>query len=130
MTVLFSLDIERGDFFFAIFHQPFGGGGGTTDAYAAGAFEPFGLDGGRTVDQVALGVDLLTGGVEDLAVAALESADEDDDVVASSKFLNVGQSVGYLTADGIEGTELCRSLDVLGDVVDDLAESFQGLGGL
>ena len=115
----------------AIFHEPFGCGGGAADAYAAHfALEPFGADILGIIHLVRGGINLAAGFAEHAAVAAFLSADEDDHIVAGCKGADIRQAVGHLAADGVEVAELGRGLDALADVVHHLAEALQGLGGL
>ena len=90
-----------------LFHQPFGGTGGTTDAYGLYPLYPFhvNLIGGLYL--MAVGIHAQTFLEQHLAIAALMAAHKKDKVVAGCKACNVRHAVGYLTADGVETLEGC-----------------------
>ena len=69
----------------ALFHEPFGSTGGTTDADGMDAFEPGAVDLFGTLDEVGVGIDTLALVEEYLAVGALSTTDEEDEVVAGGK---------------------------------------------
>jgi hypothetical protein len=69
----------------ALFHEPFGSTGGTTDADGLDAFEPGTVDLFGTLDEVGVGIDTLALVEEYLAIAAFTTADEEDEVMACSK---------------------------------------------
>ena len=75
-------------------------------------------------------VHVEAGVVEHVAVAAAASGYEDYNVVLGGEGLYAGQSVGHLSANGVEVLKVGRGLDGLGDAVDDLVESVEGHGGL
>lgn len=77
-----------------------------------------------------MGVDVAALVVEDSSVAALASADEEDDVVGLGKAAYVGHAVCDLTADGVGVFEIDVGADVGLDVVYDLAEAIETHGGL
>ena len=77
-----------------------------------------------------VGIDLATGLEKHTAVAAFESADEENEVVALGKFLHPGQSIRNATANRVVTTELCRRLYVGGEVIDECLEPFERFGGL
>lgn len=58
-----------------------------------------------TLDEVAVGIDSAALFEEDFAVAALMSADKEDEVVARGKGCDVWHAVGNLTTDGVEALE-------------------------
>ena len=110
-------------------HQPAGGRGGAADADALFSLEPGGVDFGEVGDHVRLGVDLQALAEEHAAVGTLLAADEEHEVVAPGKLADVGDAVGYLSADGVERLETAVGFQVL-DFVDDVAEALDRLGGL
>jgi len=69
----------------ALFHEPFGSTGGATDADGMDAFEPGAVDLFGTLDEVGVGIDTLALVEEYLAVGALATTDEEDEVVAGGK---------------------------------------------
>ena len=82
------------------------------------------------VDEVGVGVHLQTFVEENLAVRALASAHEEDKVVVRGKAADVRHPVGYLSADGVVILEGGIGRNVCLDVLHDLAELVQRLGGL
>ena len=111
-------------------HQPFRGGGGAANPYALNTGEPRRIDQFGVVDQVRIGIDLATGLEKHTPVAAFESADEENEVVALGKFLHPGQSIRNAATNGVVTTELCRRLNVGGEVIDECLEPFERFGGL
>lgn len=82
---------------------------------------------------VSMGIDLATFVVENLAVATFLSADKEDDIVVQSKGTDIGNTVRYLPADGVEiAKAVCRSgfRHAAGDVVYDATKFLQRFGGL
>ena len=87
------------------FHQPFRSAGGTTDADGFYALEPCHINFVGTLDEVAVGIDSAALFEEDFAIAALMTADKEDEVVARGKGCDVWHAVGNLTTDGVEALE-------------------------
>ena len=81
---------EGEEFVAAGFHEPAWGGGGAANAYAAdiGSQQVRG-DLGGILYVVGVGIDLAASLEEDLAVAALAAADEEDKVVRGGEALDV-----------------------------------------
>ena len=108
-------------------HQPFRRGGGTANPYALNAGEPRRIDQFGVVDQMRISIDLATGLEKHTPVAAFESADEENEVVALGKFLHPGQSIRNAAANRVVTTELCRRLYVGGEVIDECLKTSSGL---
>ena len=121
---------EADDFFFTLFHQTFRSGGCSADANASDVLEPFILNRVGRVGEVGARIHLAACFKKNASVGTFESADKDDGVVARGKFLDVGQSVRHLAADGVEIAEASGWLDVGGDVFHDALEPLQRLGRL
>lgn len=120
--------IIRGfDFLCYLFHEPFWCAGGAADADAVDAFEPFGIDIVGTFDEVGVRVLRLAGIEEHLAVAALSSGDEEDEVVLGGEGADVWHTVGNLSADGVEGAERCLWGYMLLNIADDGMELIERL---
>ena len=77
-----------------------------------------------------IGIDAQTFVIEHLAIRALSSADKEYEVVLGGKHRDVWHTVGYRTADGVEGTEGGVWRDMLLDIFDDAMELVKRLGGL
>ena len=114
----------------ALFHQPLRSAGGATNADSLDAFEPGGVYLLRSLDEVRVGIETLTLVEEHFAVAALTTADKEDEVVAGGKLRDVGHAVGDGAADGVEALEGGCGGDVRLDIVDDAVELVEALGGL
>lgn len=110
-----------------LFHKPFWGAGGTANADAVDAFEPFRIDIIGTFDEIGVRILRLAGIEEHLAVAALSSGDEEDEVVLGGEGADVWHTVGNLSADGVEGAERRIGGDMLLDIVDDGMELIERL---
>ena len=67
---------------------------------------------------------------EDFAVAAFGAAHKEDNIVALGKFLDFGDAVGYLAADGIVVLEADVGRDVRLDILYNTAKLVERLGGL
>ena len=106
----------------ALFHKPFGGRGGTTDAYCLDALQPLGLNLTWVFNQVGVRVDAQTHVEEHLTITALASADEENEVVAGGKLGDVRHAVGDGTTDGVETLEGSLRRDMRLDIVDDTVE--------
>ena len=89
----------------ALFHEPSGGRGGSTDADALDAIEPGGLYFVGILDEVGVGIDTQTLVVEHLAIRALTATDKEDKIVAGGKLRDVWHTVGNTAADGVETLE-------------------------
>lgn len=114
----------------ALFHQPLRSAGGATNADSLDAFEPGGVYLLRSLDEVRVGIDTLTLVEEHFAVAALTTADKENEVVAGGKLRDVGHAVGDGATDGVEALEGGCGGDVRLDIVDDAMELVERLGGL
>ena len=79
---------------------------------------------------MGVGIDAQTLVEQHLAVGALASADEEDEIMTGGKLRDVRHSVGYRTADGVEGAEGGFRRDVLLDILDDAMKLVERLGGL
>ena len=110
-------------------HEPAGGGGSSTNAYALFPFEPAGIYFGNIRYEVRPGIDLQAFAEKHFPVGAFFTADEENEVVSPGKFPDIGYSVGDLPADGVERFELPVWLYLL-DFVDDMFEPFDRFGGL
>ena len=115
----------------ALFHQPFGGGGGTayTDGkllvLSQGILEGLqGIDFSRTIYHIGLCVRAGTLLKECPPIAALSSANEQNDVVVAGKIADMGNTVGYLSADGVGKGESSRGRYVCLNILHDLPEAF------
>lgn len=111
-------------------HEPLGGAGGPANSYGADATEPVGVYLAGTLDEVGIGIDAQALVEQYLAVAALATADEKDEVMAGSKGGDVGHAVGYVATDGVETAEGGLGRYVLLDVLDDALKLVERLGGL
>ena len=137
LMILMSLCHRVGDALLALFHQPFGGGGGAADAdgellvllhrILEGLKR---IDFCGTVYHIGLRVRACTFLEERPSVAALAAADEEDNVVAAGKVADVGDAVGHLSANGVGVGEGSRGGYVCLNVLHNLPEPLQGLGGL
>ena len=65
-----------------------------------------------------------------MTVAALASADKEDDVVVSRKFRNMRHAVSHLATDGVETLESSSGGDVVLDIIDDTTVLVEVLRGL
>ena len=119
-----------GNGFTALLHEPFGGRGGTTDAYSVDALQPCGVYLLWSLNEVGIVVHAPAFVEKHLAVAALMAADKEDEVVASCKLRDVGHAVGHLSANGVEALEGDTFLDVGLYEVDDTVELVERLRGL
>ena len=72
------------DFVTALFHQPLGSTGGTTDANGLNAFEPLTVNLLRSLDEMRVGIDTQALVVEHLAVGTLTPADKEESVCPTS----------------------------------------------
>ena len=126
-----------------MFHKPFGGGGGTTDADRLCVLKPFRLDVFGASDEVGVGVDLAALREQDLSVAALFSRYENDDIVFLSESADVTETISHLSADSIEILKsqsfvICQHIfrhgfdgvHPLSNQVNNLTESLKRHGGL
>ena len=105
-----------------MFHQPLWCAGGTADAHGVDSFKPFFHNILGFLYKVTVGVDTLAFVVQYLAVAALSSAHEENEVVACGECRDVRHSVGNLSADGVETPEYGLQRYVLLDILDDTVE--------
>ena len=101
-----------GDGIAALFHQPLWRAGGSADANSADSLQPSGVDFLRTLDKVAVWIYAVALAEEHFAIAALASADKEDEVVACGKLGDVRHTVGYRAADGVEASERSCGCDV------------------
>ena len=118
------------DLLFALFHQPFGGGGGAADAYRLAILDEREVYLVAALDVVGVGVGLQALLIQHLAVAALAAAHEEYEVVWGGKGADVGQAIWYLTADGVVVAKLYIGGDALLDGLYDEAKLVERLGGL
>ena len=100
--VFYNLYSHGCEFGGTLFHEPLGRGGCSADANRLHTLQPLGIDFFGTLDEVAVGVDAPALVEEHLAIAALVTADEEDEVVAGSKLRDVRHAVGNASTDGIE----------------------------
>ena len=114
----------------ALFHEPFGGAGSTANADSVDTFEPGTVYLSRTLDEVTVGIDTTALIEQYLAITALATTDEEDEVVAGGKLRDVGHAVGYRATDGVKGAEGGIRRDVRLDIVDDAVKLVERLGGL
>ena len=84
-----------GDGVAALLHEPTGGAGGTADADGLDAFEPFRLDLTGVFNLMAVGVHPQALVEKHLAVRALTTADEKDQVVLLGEAGDIRHAVGY-----------------------------------
>ena len=84
-----------------LFHEPGRSGGGSADADRTGISEPGEVYLGGFLHTIGTWVLLKAFVVEDLAVAALLAADEEDYIVALGKGTDIGNAVSNLTANGV-----------------------------
>ena len=112
------------------FHQPFRGGGSSTNADGGGFCQQGSVYFFRAVYQVRVGVHLLAFAEQHLAVGALLAADEEYQIVRGGKLTDIRNAVGYLTADGVVVFEGCVGRDVLFDILYDALEFVERLGCL
>ena len=113
-----------------LLHQPLGRGGGPANANGTRPGEQRVVYLVRAVYQVGVGVDLQALREEHLAVGAFLAADKEDEVVPGGEAADVGYAVGHLPADGVVVLEGGLGRDVRLDVVHNMAELVQRLGGL
>ena len=91
----------------ALFHEPFRGAGGTTDADGLDAFQPSHLDFCGAFDVVAAGIALQALVEEYAPIATLTPRDEENQVVTLSEGGDGRHAVRHLSADVIEAAEVC-----------------------
>ena len=90
-----------------LLHQPLRRTGSSADAYSADVFQPGGVDFLGTLNEVAVWIYTVALAEEDFAIAALASADKEDEVVACGKLGDVRHTVGNGTANSIKASERC-----------------------
>lgn len=93
------------DMFATLFHQPFWRGGRSADAYGADAVKPSHFYFVGTLNLITLFVHALALVEQHFAVGTFASAHKQDDIMSGGESGNVGHTVGYLSADGVETPE-------------------------
>ena len=82
------------------------------------------------LNKVRIGVHTQTFIVKHLAIGALASADEEDEIVLRGELGDVGHAIGHVSTDCIETLESSILGNVGLDVVDDFMELVKRLRGL
>ena len=110
-----------------LFHQPFGGGSGSTDAYALSVVKPCRVYLFGTINDVCIRVDAEAFAEEDFPIRAFLATYEEYYVVRGGKLADVGDAVGHLSADGVVILKGYVGRDVLLDVCYDALKLFERL---
>ena len=108
-----GMEVTEGKGITTLFHEPFGRGGSTTDAYCLDAFEPLRIYFIRTLNEMGVRIDAQAFVEQHLSITALSATDEKDQVVTAGKVRDVGHSIGDITADGVEALKGGLWRDVL-----------------
>ena len=113
-----------------MFHEPLGGGGGTTDTDGLDTLKPRRVNLVRAFYKVGIGIDTLALAEQHLAIGTLTATDEEDEIMSRGELRDVWHTVGHRATDGVEALESSRRTDVFLDVFDDTMELVERLGGL
>ena len=110
-----------------LFHQPFGGGSGPTDAYALSVVKPCRVYLFGTIYDMCIRVYAEAFAEEDFSIRTFLATYEEDYVVRGGKLADVGDAVGHLSADGVVILKGYVGRDVLLDVCHDALKLFERL---
>jgi hypothetical protein len=108
-----------------LFHEPFRRARGTTDANSTYTLKPGTVYLVRTFNQVSIGIHPTALIIENLAITAFTTTDEENEIVTGSKLRDVWHTVGYGATDGVEGAEGSVRRDVRLDIINDTVKLFQ-----
>lgn len=111
-------------------HLPARGGGSSGDTHTAGTVEPLAPEVGGIGDEMGAGLHLAAVFIKVMAVAAVGTGDEEEDIYTAGESLQLAGAVGHAVANGVIGHKVGILWQVRLDIGDEKLVFFAALGGL